>query len=191
MNLNSFISSPPDETAADMSGPRVLIIPYTWIGDFVRCHTVVKLLKQRSPGASIDMLTTSMVAPLLDYMPGIRKGVVADLPRRQLALTQHRALAHRLREENYDQVLIMPRTWKAALAPWIAAIPRRTGFVGEGRFALINDLRFGERRLPRMADRCAALALAKGERSEERRVGNEARSRRVGRKSENKEAVRV
>jgi heptosyltransferase-2 len=62
-------------------------------------------------------------------------------------------------------VLIMPRTWKAALAPWIAAIPRRTGFVGEGRFGLINDLRFGERRLPRMADRCAALALAKGERA--------------------------
>ena len=28
---------------------------------------------------------------------------------------------------------------------------------------MINDLRFGERRLPRMADRCAMLALAKGE----------------------------
>jgi len=165
MNLNSFISAPLEDATADMSGARVLIIPYMWIGDFVRCHTVVKLLRQRSPSTSIDMLTTSMVAPLLDYMPGVRKGIVADLPRRQLALKQHRALARRLRAENYDRVLIMPRTWKAALAPWLAAIPRRTGFVGEGRFALINDLRFGERRLPRMADRCAALALAKGERA--------------------------
>jgi heptosyltransferase II len=57
----------------------------------------------------------------------------------------------------------MPRTWKSALAPSLAGIPRRTGFVGEGRFGLINDLRFGERRLPRMADRCATLALPKGE----------------------------
>ena len=163
MNLNSFISSPLENATADMSAARILIIPYMWIGDFVRCHTVVKLLKQRCPGACIDMLTTSMVAPLLDYMPGIRKGIVADLPRRQLAVKQRRGLAHRLRAENYGQVLIMPRTWKAALAPWLAGIPRRTGFVGEGRVGLINDLRFGERHLPRMADRCAALALAKGE----------------------------
>ena len=53
----------------------------------------------------------------------------------------------------------MPRTWKAALAPFFAGIPERTGFVGEARFAFLNDLRFGERALPRMVDRCAALAL--------------------------------
>ena len=40
----------------------------------------------------------------------------------------------------------MPRTWKAALAPFLAGIPERTGFVGEARFGLLNDLRFGERR---------------------------------------------
>ena len=57
----------------------------------------------------------------------------------------------------------MPRTWKSALAPLLASIPRRTGFIGEARFGLINDLRFGERRLPRMTDRCATLALRKDE----------------------------
>ena len=31
--------------------------------------------------------------------------------------------------------------------------------MGEARFGLVNDLRFGERRLPRMVDRCVALAL--------------------------------
>jgi heptosyltransferase II len=148
-----------------MTEAPILIIPYMWIGDFVRCHTVVRLLRQRWPTAAIDVLTTSMVAPLLDYMPGVRKGIVADLPRKRLALNQHRALARRLRAENYDHALVMPRTWKAAVAPFLAGIPRRTGFVGEGRFGLINDLRFGERRLPRMADRCAVLALAKGERA--------------------------
>jgi len=146
-----------------MSESPILIVPYMWIGDFVRCHTVVKLLKQRFPSIPIDILTTSMVAPLLDYMPGVRKGIVADLPRKRLALSQHRALAHRLRAEGYGQALVMPRTWKSALAPSLAGIPRRTGFVGEGRFGLINDLRFGERQLPRMADRCAMLALPKGE----------------------------
>jgi heptosyltransferase-2 len=56
----------------------------------------------------------------------------------------------------------MPRTWKSALAPFWAGIPERTGFIGEARFLLVNDLRSGERKLPRMVDRCAALALPAG-----------------------------
>ena len=56
----------------------------------------------------------------------------------------------------------MPRTWKSALAPFLAGIPERVGFVGEARFVLLNDVRFGERKLPRMVDRCATLALPRG-----------------------------
>jgi len=55
----------------------------------------------------------------------------------------------------------MSRKWKAALAPWLAGIPLRTGFAGEFRFGLLNDIRFGERRLPRMIDQMGALALPK------------------------------
>ena len=112
------------------------------------------------------MLTTTMVAPLVDYMPGVRKGMAVDLPRKRVAFGQHRALAERLRAEGYGQALVMPRTWKSALAPFLAGIPQRTGFAGEARFGLINDMRFGERRLPRMVDRCAALALPKGDKRE-------------------------
>jgi heptosyltransferase-2 len=133
-----------------------------WIGDFVRCHTVVRLLRARFPNNPIDVLTTAMVSPLLDYMPGVRKGIVWDLPRKRLAIAQNRALAARLRPESYGRALVMPRTWKSALAPWLAGIPERTGFAGESRFVLLNDIRWGERALPRMVDRCAALALPKG-----------------------------
>jgi heptosyltransferase-2 len=145
------------------SDSPILIVPYMWIGDFVRGHTVVELLRARFPSRPIDLLTTAMVAPLVDYMPGVRKGVVVDLPRKRLALAQHRALAQRLRAEGYGQALVMPRTWKSALAPYLAGIPVRTGFFGEARLGLINDLRPGERRLPRMVDRCAMLALPTGE----------------------------
>jgi heptosyltransferase-2 len=130
-----------------------------WIGDFVRCHTVVQLLRQRWPDRPIDLLTSKNNAPLMDYMPGVRKGVVRDLPRGRLPLGQYRALAAQLRTEGYGTALIMLRTWKAALAPFLAGIPERVGFVGEARFFLLNDLRWGERRLQRMIDRCAALAL--------------------------------
>jgi heptosyltransferase-2 len=162
MNLEShhkWQSGRPGEA----SDSPILLVPYMWIGDFVRCHTVVKLLKQRFPARPIDVLTSATVSPLLDYMPGVRKGIIVDLPRRRLALGQNLALARRLRREGYGQALVMPRTWKSALALYLAGIPQRTGFIGEGRIGLINDLRWGERRLPRMVERCATLALPKGD----------------------------
>jgi len=140
----------------------MLIVPYMWIGDFVRCHSVVKLLRARWPDRPVDLLTSTLCAPLLDYMPGVRQGIVWDLPRRRLPLSEYHALADRFRSENYGTALVMLRTWKSALAPFLAGIPERVGFVGEGRFVLLNDLRWGERRLPRMIDRCGALALPKG-----------------------------
>jgi heptosyltransferase-2 len=134
-----------------------------WIGDFVRCHSVTRLLQRRHPRRPVDVLTTTLCAPLLDYMPGVRKGIVWNLPRGRLAWREHKALATRLAAERYGQVLVMPRTWKSALAPYLAGIPVRTGFAGEARFGLLNDLRFGERRLPRMIDRCGALVLSRNE----------------------------
>jgi heptosyltransferase-2 len=156
MNIDSQLLS---EKAADSP---ILIVPYMWVGDFVRGHSVVTLLRERFPDRPVHVLATSLCSPLADYMPGIGKAIVVDLPRGRIAPSQQIALARRLRSEGYGDVLILPRTWKAALAPFLAGIPRRTGFFGEARVLLLNDLRFGEWTLPRTVDRCAALALPRG-----------------------------
>jgi heptosyltransferase-2 len=143
------------------AGRPVLIVPYVWIGDFVRCHSVVKLLRAQAPERPVDIVSSTLCAPLADYMPGVRHAIVADLPRGRLGLALQQKLASLLRQAGYRQALVMSRKWKAALAPWLAGIPVRTGFAGEFRFGLLNDVRFGERNLPRMIDRMGALALAK------------------------------
>src|SRR5664279_3238768 len=140
----------------------ILIVPYVWIGDFVRCHSVVKLLRAQVPERPVDIVSSTLCAPLADYMPGVRRAIVIDLPRRRLGVALQRQLADRLSEGRYAQALVMSRKWKAALAPWLAGIPLRTGFAGEIRFGLLNDVRFGERKLPRMIDQMGALALPKG-----------------------------
>jgi heptosyltransferase II len=158
MNIGSEYSSAEDR---DDTSP-ILVIPYMWIGDFVRGHTVTRVLKQRWPNRPVDMLTTSLCAPLVDYMPGVRSAIVWDLPRSRLALVKQWRLAALLRARNYRTALILPRTWKSALAPTLAAIPERVGFVGEARFGLINRWRWGEKALPRFIDKNAALALPDG-----------------------------
>ena len=149
-----------NQASIQTPGSPILVVPYMWIGDFVRCHSVVKVLQARWPDRPVDVLTNTLCAPLCDYMPGIRQGIAWNLPRRRLPLGQYRA--RRLKKESYGSALVMLRTWKSALAPFLAGIPERTGFIGEFRVGLLNDLRFGERALPRMIDVCGALALPKG-----------------------------
>jgi len=156
MNTDSIIGI---ETE-DVGDTRpILIVPYMWIGDFVRGHTVVRVLKQRWPNRPVDLLVTPLCAPLVDYMPGVRSAIICDLPRGQLAVARQRSLAVELRSRGYGTALVLPRTWKAALAPALAGIPERVGFFGEARFGLINRMRWGEAALPRFIDKNAALAL--------------------------------
>src|SRR3954451_6602406 len=148
---------------ADTKDTRpILVVPYMWIGDFVRGHTVVKVLRQRWPNRPVDLLATSLCAPLVDYMPGVRAGIVSDLPRGKLALARQRGLAAVLRGRNYGTALVLPGTWKSAIAPALAGIPERVGFFGEARLGLLNRLRWGERALPRFIDKNASLALPDG-----------------------------
>src|SRR5271170_7305652 len=163
MNLTSSHSAAPEVANDKQADNRpILIVPYMWIGDFVRCHSVIQLLLARFPERPVDMLASTLCKPLTDYMPDLRQAIVWDMPRNSLALGQHVGLAKRLKQEGYGTALIMPRTWKSALAPYLAGTPERTGFFGEARYLLLNDLRSGERALPRMVDRCAALALPPG-----------------------------
>jgi heptosyltransferase-2 len=159
MNINSNFS---EQAVDDDDTSPILIIPYMWIGDFVRGHTVVRVLKERWPNRPVDLLVATLCAPLVDYMPGVRAGIVWDLPRSRLALAKQWGLAALLRERQYRTALVMPRTWKAAIAPTLAGIPERVGFVGEFRFGLINRWRWGERKLPRFIDKNAALAQPAG-----------------------------
>jgi heptosyltransferase II len=161
MNLDSSIGIDVEDAAE--TGP-ILIVPYMWIGDFVRGHTVVRVLKQRWPNRPVDMLTTSLCAPLVDYMPGVRAGIVSDLPRGRLAVRKQVALAAELRARAYRTALVLPGPWKAAIAPTLAGIPERVGFFGEGRFGLLNRIRWDEKskRLPRFIDQNASLALPPG-----------------------------
>jgi heptosyltransferase-2 len=148
------------EDAADTR--PILIVPYMWIGDYVRGHTVVRALKARWPNRPVDLLATPLCAPLIDYMPGVRAGIIADLPRSRLAVARQRELASELRSRGYATALVLPRTWKSAIAPALAGIPERVGFFGEARFGLINRMRWGEKALPRFIDKNAALALPDG-----------------------------
>lgn len=141
----------------------ILIVPLMWIGDFVRIQPLAAVLAERFPGRQVDVLATKLTAPLTKFMPGVRKAVLSDIPRKKVAWGKNRELANLLRAEGYGTALIMPRKWKAALAPYLAGIPERVGVWGEWRWPLVNSLR---KELPEDASfiaQACSLAFANGE----------------------------
>src|SRR5690606_30968355 len=109
--------------------------------DMVLAQSLFKLLKAGAPGRRLDVLAPAWSLPLLALMPEVDGAIAAPFAHRQLGLLRRRRLARALRGRGYDWAIVLPRSFKAALVPYWAGIARRTGFLGEGRWGLINDRR--------------------------------------------------
>jgi heptosyltransferase-2 len=115
------------------------------------------------PGVQIDVLAPAWSGPLLARMPEVRRAIALPAGHGEVALGRRWRVARELRAGRYDQAILLPNSLKSALVPFFAGIPRRTGWRGEMRYGLLNDLRLlDEAALPSMAERFAALALAPG-----------------------------
>jgi heptosyltransferase II len=140
---------------------KILIIGPAWVGDMVMAQTLFKVLKINYPDAQIDVLAPAWSLPLLARMPQVAKGIAMPVGHGQLELKQRYILAKSLRSEAYDQAIVLPNSFKSALIPYWAKIPLRTGWRGEMRYILLNDMRILDKhKYPLMIDRFIALAAA-------------------------------
>jgi len=147
-----------------LSAPATLIVGPSWVGDMVMAQALFKLLKSREPDRALDVLAPDWSLPIVARMPEVRRGIAAETGHGELGFGRRRRIAQSLRAASYDRAIVLPRSFKAALIPWLARIPRRTGFRGESRFWLINDVRpFDARVLDMTVKRFAALGLEPGE----------------------------
>ncbi|MBI2509731.1 MAG: lipopolysaccharide heptosyltransferase II [Betaproteobacteria bacterium] len=142
---------------------RILVVGPSWVGDAVLAQPLLKLLHARHAGPALDVLAPPWTLPLFERMPEVRRAIASPFIHGDLKLSERRRLGRELAREGYDQAIVLPNTFKSALVPFFAGIPRRTGYVGELRWGLLNDARrLDPARLPRMAERFAALAHPPG-----------------------------
>ncbi len=143
---------------------KLLIVGPAWIGDMVMAQSLYKLLQSRNPRARIDVIAPPWSKPILDRMPEVNRAVELDVVHGRIALRARRKLGRRLRDRGYRQAIVLPRSLKAALVPFFASVPVRTGYRGEWRFALINDRRrFDPGRLDQTVKRFIALGMGRDE----------------------------
>ncbi len=130
----------------------------------VMAQALFMLLKEREPERQLDVLAPAWSLPIVARMPEIRAGIASETAHGEIGLGTRRRIARELRPQSYDRAIVLPRSFKAALIPWFAKIPVRTGFRGESRFVLINDIRpFDRGLLDQTVKRFVALGLEPGE----------------------------
>ncbi len=142
----------------------ILVVGPSWVGDMVMAQSLFRILKDRVPETEIDVLAPTWSRALLERMPEVRMAVDMPLRHGELKLRSRHRIGGDLRLQRYSQAIIIPNSLKSALVPWWANIPRRTGYLGELRWGLLNDIRrLDVTAMPQAVTRFAALGYERTE----------------------------
>lgn len=141
---------------------KILILGPAWVGDMVLAQSLFTVLKQQNPNCQIDVAAPAWTLPLLERMPEVTNAIALPFKHGKFAFWERIRFGKSLRQAAYTRAIILTNSLKSAILPFAANIPRRTGFLGEMRFGLINDIRhLNKAKLPRTVDRFVTLGLAK------------------------------
>ena len=138
---------------------KILVVAPSWIGDTILAQPLLALLKRHQPDARIEVLAPDWSAPLLARMAEVDAVIVNPFRHGEFNFRARRTLGHRLAASGYQHAYVLPNSWKSALVPFFAGIPRRIGYRGESRYLLLNERhRLDPAQQPQLVQRYAALA---------------------------------
>ena len=140
---------------------KILVVGPSWVGDMVMAQSLFIALKALRPDAIIDVLSLASTAALLKRMPEVNQTIAMPVSHGVFGLKTRLKIGRSLQVSKYNQAIVLPNSWKSALIPWFAKIPIRTGWKGEARYGLLNDLRILNKTfLPLMVQRFVSLAYS-------------------------------
>ena len=120
---------------------RCLVVGPSWVGDMVMAQSLFRRLKADNPQLYLAVLAPAWSEALLARMPEVDEAIEMPVGHGQVQLGLRWHLARSLKAKNFDQAIVLPGSLKSALIPFFAGIKTRTGFVGEQRYGLLNDIR--------------------------------------------------
>ncbi len=114
---------------------NVLVKGNNWLGDAVMSLPTLRSLKEMMPRGRVTVLTKPAFAdlyrgaPYVDEVLGHERGGMGKWIR----------TLRELKKRKFDAVILLPRSFSAALLAWSARIPRRIGYGGGGRTKLLTE----------------------------------------------------
>ena len=145
-----------------MTTEKILVMGPSWVGDMVMAHSLFQSLKQQNPTVQIDVAAPFWTLPLLERMPEVTEKIALPFKHGQLGLMKRIRYGRGLKGNQYTQSISLVNSLKSAILPFAAGIPKRTGFLGEMRYGLLNDIRpLDKTVLAKTVERFVALSVNK------------------------------
>ena len=113
---------------------KILVRGVNWLGDAVMSTPALLRLRDARPHAHITLLTAAKLADLWTAHPAIDQ-VIPFTKAEGIG-----SVSKRLRAAKFDQALIFPNSFRSACEAWMAGIPTRIGFAGNGRSMMLTKV---------------------------------------------------
>lgn len=120
-------------------GQRLLVVGPSWVGDMVMAQSLFRALK-RDGAASVAVVAPAWSRPIIERMEEVDEVIELATGHGEFGMVARRRLGRSL-SGRYDHAIILPRSWKSALVPFFAGVPKRIGFTGEQRYLLLTERR--------------------------------------------------
>ncbi len=114
---------------------NILICGVNWLGDSCMAMPAIQAWKEKHPHRQITLLIKPPLAPLWQCHAAINH-IITLAPGKIGPITT----GMHLRKSRFEAAYIFPNSWRAAIPPWIANIPQRTGFAGHARKWLLTQV---------------------------------------------------
>jgi heptosyltransferase-2 len=137
-----------------------LVVGPNWVGDMILAHSLIAYIKSKRASDPLHVLAPAWSLHVAQRMAEVDQVIELPFGHGELHLKRRWQFARQLKYSKYHRSFVLPNSWKSALIPWMAGIPRRIGWRGEHRYKLLTDHRLlHPERFPRMVDRYLALAF--------------------------------
>ncbi len=130
------VTLPAGMTSGDLQPFKILVRSPNWLGDAVMSIPAVRALAAGRPDAQVSVLAPAKIAELWKSVPEVRS-VIEIAPERNSVF----AVSSQIRAAGpFDAAILFPNSFRSALEVWLAGVPRRVGFAGHSRSALLNQI---------------------------------------------------
>ena len=109
-----------------------------WIGDAVMTTPALNVVREAFPDAHIAVVANPLVAQLFEFHPDCDEVIVYDRQERHAGVVGLFRFAAMLRGRKFDCAILFQNAIEAAIMAFLAGVPRRVGYITDGRRLLLN-----------------------------------------------------
>ena len=125
-----------DDGPAPAAPQRLVVLMPTWFGDVLMGTPTLHALREHFPQIHLAAAVRADLVPLLEGNPDLDRVIGLEAGGKGPHVME---AGNRLHDGGFDTAVLLPNSLRSAMLARLAGIPRRIGYVRDGRGVLLTD----------------------------------------------------